>query len=245
MSGVGRLLGRDAEKRRVGALLEAARNGRGGAMLVLVEPGIGTTALLEATCADPKGSGLCGWMLTRRSRPSRSPRSTGRRYRCGEHLPALPDRQQGPLRIAAGAADGPPPDRYLIGLGVLGLLTAAGAAAPVVCTVDDTHLLDPESLDALAFVARRLEEEPVATVLAARDGQGVERQTAGIPTLDLAGLTSESAVTLLVSSLGEPVDPGHRADRRREHGHPAGTGAGPADHPRTPGVPGRRLPSPD
>ncbi|GAA4982300.1 LuxR family transcriptional regulator [Kineococcus glutinatus] len=123
------------------------------------------------------------------------------------HLPSLPERHQEALRVAAGAAAGPPPDRFLVGLGVLGLLAAAGEVEPVVCAVDDAHLLDAESLDALAFVARRLEAESAALVLAARDDRDVGALLAGVPALRLTGLDLGSSVRLLASSLPEAVDP--------------------------------------
>src|SRR5262245_28920349 len=65
----------------------------------------------------------------------------------------LPKAQQAALRVAGGVEEGVPPTRFLVALGVLGLVSAAG---PTLCVVDDAHLLDPESLDVLAFVARRL-----------------------------------------------------------------------------------------
>ena len=101
---------------------------------------------------------------------------------------------------------GPPPDRFLVGLGVLGLLSAAGQTAPVLCTIDDAHLLDPESLDALAFVARRVEAEYVALVFAARDEEHIAVQLAGILTLRLAGLSIESAVQVLNGALPDALD---------------------------------------
>ena len=132
-----------------------------------------------------------------------------------EHLAELPERHQQALRVAAGAAAGPPPDRFLVGLGVLGLLAAAGEETPVVCAVDDAHLLDSESLDALAFVARRLEAESAALVFASRDvpdaraaqhGRGAD--AAGWP-----ACRSEAAVRLLCL-LGCPSRSTRRPPRR-------------------------------
>ena len=77
----------------------------------------------------------------------------------------------------------------------------------MVCAVDDAHLLDSESLDALAFVARRLEAESVAMVFAARDEPDLDAPDGGVPRLDLAGLEPEAAVRLLLPALPEPIDP--------------------------------------
>lgn len=201
------LLGRDPERRRLAVLIGHARNGRGGALLLVGDPGIGKTTLLEAATDEPAGVQvvrLAGFeaestmpfaAVERLLRPLR------------EHLPALPDRHQRALRVAAGEAAGPPPDRFLVGLGVLGLLAVAGAEQPVVTVVDDAHLLDRESLDALAFVARRLEAESAAILMAGRTDADFEARTAGIDLLHLGGLEPDAAVRLLSRSLPEPIDP--------------------------------------
>ena len=120
----------------------------------------------------------------------------------------LPDRQRQALQVAVGVAEGPAPDRYLVGLGVLGLLAAsAGEGRPLACAVDDAHLLDAESLDVLAFVARRLEAEAVVLVFATRPGEHIEARMAGIERLHLEGLARQPALALLMSSVGEPLDP--------------------------------------
>jgi DNA-binding CsgD family transcriptional regulator len=204
---VDRLLGRDAEQHQIRGLVGHARNGRGGALLVAGEPGIGKTALLEATT-----SGSTGMRLVRvdgYESESTIPFAALQRLTIPlrEYMPLLPERHRQALRVAAGSAEGPPPDRFLVGLGILGLLAAAGEVEPLVCAVDDAHLLDSESLDVLAFVARRLEAESVALLFAGRDEHGLETPLAGVATLRLAGLGSEAAVRLLMSSLPEDIDP--------------------------------------
>ncbi|MEX5637158.1 helix-turn-helix transcriptional regulator [Parafrankia sp. FMc2] len=218
--GGGRLLGREAEQRRVGSLLETARGGRGGALLVCGEPGIGKTALLETAASDAVSEGFRLLRVDGYEAESALPFASVHRLTIPfrGHLPVLPERQQLALQVATGAVDGPPPDRYLVGLGVLGLLASAStapageaipageAAPPIVCVVDDAHLLDAESLDVLAFVARRLEAERVALVFAARDESWVAERMAGLPVLRLGGLGTEAAVRLLRSALREPID---------------------------------------
>ncbi|GAB3254713.1 LuxR family transcriptional regulator [Kineosporia babensis] len=188
-------------------MLAEARHGRGGALLVQGEPGIGKTTLLAAATAAPAGMQLVA--LSGFEAESQLPFAAVQRLviPLREFLPALPPRHLRALEVASGAAAGPPPDRFLIGLGVLGLLAAAGAVRPVACVVDDAHLLDPESLDVLGFVARRLEAEAAAVVLAARAGAGLEQQLAGVPQLPLSGLALEPAVRLLTQSMNEPIDP--------------------------------------
>lgn len=124
-----------------------------------------------------------------------------------ERLSEVPARQVAALRIAAGLDDGPPPDRYLVGLGMLSLFAAAGESELLLCVVDDAHLLDPESLDVLAFVARRLEAESVAMIFGTRPDARVDVVAAGVPVLDLDGLDARSAVQLLNRTASEPLDP--------------------------------------
>lgn len=207
MAAGGAPLGREAEQRRVVTLLAEARNGHGGALVLRGDPGIGKTTLLEATVGTPPG-GL-RLRLGGYEAESQIPFAAIQRLLIPlrGYLSALSDQHRRALLVAVGDEVGPPPDRYLVGLGVLGLLAAASADGPVVCAVDDAHLLDPESLDALAFVARRLEAEAVAVVLAARDTEQIDVQLAGVPSLRLEGLPLESAVTLLLRSLREELDP--------------------------------------
>ncbi|MER7555688.1 AAA family ATPase [Nocardioides sp. NPDC126508] len=207
MAADGGLVGREDERRQLGLLLGRARNGQGGAMLVVGEPGVGKTALLEAASATAEAMQVL--RVTGFESESTIPYAAVQRL-CiplRRHLDALPTRQQDALQVAAGVAEGPPPDRFLVGLGILGLLTAAAAADAVLCVVDDAHLLDQESLDALAFVARRIEFEPVAMLFAARDDIEISTRLSGVRELRLAGLTVDAAVVLLTRSMAEPMSP--------------------------------------
>ena len=206
MGGGAPLLGRDAEQRQVGTLLTAARNGRGGALLVVGDPGIGKSSLLAAT-ADAQG--MQHLRVTGYEAESTIPFAALHRLMLPlrPYVASLSGAHQQALRVAAGAVQGLPPDRFLVGMGALALVAVASEEAPVVCTVDDAHHLDAESLETLSFVARRLEAEPVAIVLAGRDEPGLTDRTAGIPVLRLAGLAADAAVALLQSALPEPIDP--------------------------------------
>ena len=106
--------------------------------------------------------------------------------------------QRGALRTAFGLGAGPVPDRFLVGLAVLGLLSEAAGDRPLICVVDDAHWLDRASAQALGFAARRLAADPVGLVFAARvPGQDV----AGLPELVVEGLAERDARALLESVL--------------------------------------------
>ena len=205
MDGAPRLLGREAEERQLGALLTAARNGRGGSLLVLGEPGIGKTTLLGST----SNRGMRELRVTGYEAESTIPYAALHRLMLPlrRHVASLSEFHQQALRVASGTEPGPPPDRFLVGMGVLALVAAATDSTPLVCTVDDAHHLDAESLEALAFVARRLEAESVAMVFAGRDEPRLTERLAGIPVLHLPGLKSDAAASLLQSALPEPIDP--------------------------------------
>ena len=207
MGGGERLLGRGTEQQLVWTLLGHARNGRGGAVLITGEPGIGKTTLLDATTSEPAGMRLL--RVHGFEAESTIPFAGVQRLAIPlrDYMSALPESHQQAIRVAAGVADGPPPDRFMVGLGVLGLLAAASDVEPIVCVVDDAHLLDTESLDVLGLVSRRLEAEAVAVVMAARDSAHLDTHVAGVPVLRLAGLEPEWAMRLLSASLPEAIDP--------------------------------------
>lgn len=187
--------------------MSAARNGRGGALVVRGDPGIGKTALVDAATRELHGARVVrsDGYEAESAMPYAALQRIGTPF--APHLPALPPRQVAALRIAAGLDDGPPPDRYLVGLGMLSLLAVAGEDEPLVCVIDDAHLVDPESLEVLAFVARRLQAESIALLFGTRPDARVEVAVAGVPTLDLGGLDQLDATHLLNRSANEPVDP--------------------------------------
>jgi DNA-binding CsgD family transcriptional regulator len=120
-----------------------------------------------------------------------------------DHLENLPAPQRDALQTAFGISAGPAPDRFLVGLAVLGLLSEVAAARPLMCVVDDEQWLDRASAQALGFVARRLGAEPVGLLFAARiPGEDL----AGLPELAVEGLREGDARALLASVLAGPLD---------------------------------------
>ena len=118
-------------------------------------------------------------------------------------LGVLPGPQREALRTAFGMSPGPAPDRFLVGLAVLGLLSEVAGEWPVLCVVDDAQWLDRASALALAFVARRLVAESVGLMLSVRVADG---ELAGLPELEVKGLPERDARALLDAVLPGPVD---------------------------------------
>jgi DNA-binding CsgD family transcriptional regulator len=198
-----RLLGRDREREVLGRLLEGARAGHGGVLVVHGDPGVGKTALLD-DAAEAAGD-------LRVVRTAGVEGETELPYAALQRLCApildlterLPDPQRDALVVAFGLSAGPAPDPFLVGLAVLGLLSESAEERPLLCLVDDAHWLDDASARALAFLARRLLAERIALVFAAR-----ERGAAlgGFPEIHVPPLGQRDARALLESELPARVD---------------------------------------
>ncbi|MGA5388779.1 helix-turn-helix transcriptional regulator [Streptomyces pseudogriseolus] len=117
----------------------------------------------------------------------------------------LPAQQRDALRVAFGTAAGDPPDRFLVGLAVLTLLTRASENRTVLVLVDDAQWLDQVSLQTLGFVARRLLAEAVAMVFAVRDPEG-EGVLTHLPETWIGGLDAASAAQLLEATVSGRLD---------------------------------------
>ena len=113
-----------------------------------------------------------------------------------DKLDGLPDPQRDALGVAFGLHTGAAPDRFLVGLAALSLLSEAAEQQPLLCVIDDAQWLDRASAQALAFVARRLVAEPVAMLFASRE-PGEELR--GLPELLVEGLRDGDAQELLSS----------------------------------------------
>ncbi len=202
---LGRLRGRSRERERLGRLLIGARSGRSEVLVVRGEPGIGKTALLEQLVEQASG---CTVARTTGVQVDMELPFAGLQQLFGSMLGSLerlPDPQREAVEVAFGLRSGPVPDRFEVGLAMLGLLAEIAEQEPLVCVVDDAQWLDQASARTLAFVARRLVAESVALLFAVREP--VEEQTfAGLPELAVEGLNDEDARGLLGSVIAGRVD---------------------------------------
>ena len=120
---------------------------------------------------------------------------------------ALPAPQREALAAVFGELSAPPPDRFLVGLAALTLLAGAATNRPLLVVVDDAQWLDVESAQLLAFVARRLQADRVAVLLAVREPVAVDDPLTGLPELRVAGLEEDHARELVARSLTATIDP--------------------------------------
>jgi DNA-binding CsgD family transcriptional regulator len=224
-SGIGNpavgLTGRLSERDVLDRFIAAVRAGEGRALVVRGEPGVGKTALLDYLAERASGC------LVARAAGVQSEMElafAGLHQLCApmlDHAESLPDPQREALRTVFGLSAGPVPDRFLVGLAVLGLLSETAGERPLVCVVDDQQWLDHASAQALGFAARRLAADPVGLVFAARvPGEDV----AGLPELVVEGLAENDARSLLESVLSKLTGPLDARVRDRiiadTHGNP-------------------------
>jgi DNA-binding CsgD family transcriptional regulator/tetratricopeptide (TPR) repeat protein len=191
------LLGRAAELRSLDEVLAAVRSGRSAALVLVGEPGIGKTSLLRHAT---RAAGDLRVLEVVGAESERPMAHAGLHRLLLPHLNRLgrlPVPQRAALSAAFGLVTAPIPDRFLVGLGALTLLADVAVSQPLLCIVDDAHWLDPESLETLAFVARRLHVDRIGLLVALRDGEAAETSLRGLPTLRVGGLAPPDIRSLL------------------------------------------------
>jgi DNA-binding CsgD family transcriptional regulator len=199
------LTDRLSERHALDLLVDAVRADESRVLVIRGEPGVGKTVLLDylagrasdAACRVTRATGVQSEMELA---------FAGLHQLCVPMLSdmeRLPGPQRDALRTAFGLEAGPPPDRFLVGLAVLSLLSEVAGKRPLIGVIDDVQWLDRASAQALGFVARRLAADPVGLVFAARDPGD---ELAGLPGLNVDGLPDRDARALLDGALAGPLD---------------------------------------
>jgi DNA-binding CsgD family transcriptional regulator len=214
------LRGRARECAVLDGLLAAAREGHSATLVLQGEAGCGKTALLDYVRAQAGGFHIA---TARGVEVEMELPFAGLHQLCSpmlNRLDRLPDPQQHALQVAFGLRSAQAPDRFLIGLAVLGLLAEAAEEQPLACLIDDAQWLDQESMHALAFVGRRVIAEPIALVFARREPRD-QYEALGLPEFSITGLTDRDARLVLASAIRGPLDEQVR-DRlvAEAHGNP-------------------------
>ena len=162
------LLGRDEERAALNGLINAAGDGLSGALVLHGEAGMGKTALLEYSIEAASNlqviritgieaeRDLSFAALHRLLQPSL------------DRLSSLPQPQRDGLSSAFGLASHVAADPFLIGLATLTLLADRATERGLLCIVDDSQWIDTESLQAIAFAARRLRADGIAILFGMR-----------------------------------------------------------------------------
>jgi DNA-binding CsgD family transcriptional regulator len=194
------LRGRDDECGVLDRLLGDVRAGESRVVVLRGDPGVGKSALLEYAVGKATG---CRVLQAAGIEYEMELAYAGLHQLCAPILELrerLPQPQREALETAFGLSSGPAPDRFIVDLGILGVLSEAAEERPLVCVVDDAQWLDNASALTLAFVARRLLAESVGLILAVRQAAGAEALLNGLPELLLGGLGETDARALLTSA---------------------------------------------
>ena len=203
LAGPAGLRGRASECALLDELVAAIRRGESRSLVLRGEAGIGKTALLEYLIASASD------LTVVRAVGVESDMELGfasLHQLCApllDRLPELPDPQRRAVEIVFGLSAGPAPDRFFVGLAVLGLFAAAAEQRPLLCVVDDAQWLDQASALTLAFVTRRLLAEPVGIVFSARE-PGEELRH--LSELEVCGVHNGDARALLSSAVRFRLD---------------------------------------
>ena len=201
------LVGRERECAAIDRILEGARRGEAGSLVVRGEAGIGKSSLLEYAAA--KASDML--VLRATGVEAEAELAFAGLYSLVrpvlDNLGELPGRQRAALSGALGLTASTGADRFLVAAAVLGLLAAVAEHQPLLCLIDDAQWLDRPSADALVFAARRVQREALAVLFTAREGEPRRLDAAGLPELWIQGLDAASAAALLAGH-SRPVAPG-------------------------------------
>jgi DNA-binding CsgD family transcriptional regulator len=197
------LLGREPELAGIARLLDEARAGSGGALAIRGDPGVGKSRLLEAAIAAATGFAVLHVTgVQSESDLAFAALATVLHPLLGR-IDQLPAGQADSLGAAVGLTSGAPVERLACHAAVVSLLAAAAAERPLLVVADDLQWFDAGSRDAVLFAARRLRSDPVAFVLAIRDGDTDERLVTGLPELELTGLPEAPALALVARTAGD------------------------------------------
>src|SRR5918995_2718979 len=210
-TGASRFMNRNSEREHLDTLLTDVRAGHSAALVLRGEAGVGKTALLRYAARQAAGFRVA--QITGVQAEMELP-FAGTHQLCArmlDRLEALPLPQRDALSVALGLAPGDVPDRFLVGLAVLSLLSATAEERPLLCLVEDAQWLDAASSQVLGFVARRVFAESVAIVIAVRGGESSDshplpRDFDDLPELSLEGLYEEDARSLLASAVPGRLD---------------------------------------
>ncbi|HEU4586794.1 MAG TPA: AAA family ATPase, partial [Gemmatimonadaceae bacterium] len=203
--GASELRGRRTECEALDQLLEQVRARQSKVLVMRGEAGVGKTAMLDYLEARSSG---CRVVRAAGVEPEMELAFAGVHQLCApmlDRLTRLPDPQRDAARRALGLSTGATPDRFLVGLAVLRLLTDVAEEQPLVCIVDDAQWVDRASMQILSFVARRLPAESVGLVFTVRV-PGDDSALTSLPRVDIGGLDETDSRALLDAAIPGRLD---------------------------------------
>ena len=201
------MVGRTHELATIAQLIDRARAGRGGVLVIAGEAGLGKTRLLTAATSDVEGFAILRAVGVQSEMRLGFAAVQQLVAPLANRIDSLPHPQARALRAALGLAEEAVSERYLVSLAVLTLITAAAATGPpLLVVVDDVQWLDDESGAALGFLGRRLSADRVCVLLAVREPVEIHRNLDGLPIMPLESLSHHNAITVLEWAAGTELD---------------------------------------
>ena len=197
-------LDRTRERSVLDDLLNGALEGRSGALVIYGDAGMGKTAMLEyaARTSDLSVARISGV-------ETESSFGFAALHRLAvpflHEIDRLPSPQRTALESAFGLVDAPTPDRFMVALAALNLLSSESGRSGLLCIVDDGQWIDVESLQTLAFVGRRLRAEGIVLLFGLRTYLDVPSDLAGLPSLEVSGLPDDAVSEILNIAADRPV----------------------------------------
>ncbi|MCX5205518.1 AAA family ATPase [Streptomyces sp. NBC_00237] len=211
--------GRFEEKSELDRALDGARAGKGAALVLWGDPGIGKTALLEYAAERADGFTVIGCRGSRMESGLAFAALHGLLWPLADRIDALPPPQAAALHAALGHS-GDVTDRFLIGVATLTLLTELAAERPLLISVDDADWLDEPTAECLGFVARRLPADPVVLLLTGHTDPAACGPWEGLRPLALPPLTDTEAAEYLRSEVPDADEETVRRTVRVACGNP-------------------------
>jgi DNA-binding CsgD family transcriptional regulator len=205
------LVGRERERDALEGVTATVRSGRSAVLALIGEPGIGKTSLLSYVAEHADDLAL----LRARGIESEMHLPFAGLYellRPALHLIGrMPSPRAAALEGALALRPGTSGERFAVGAATLGLLAIYAEEQPAMLLIDDAHLLDPSTAEALRFALRRLLGEPLGAVLAVREDEPSLLDGTDLPTLHIGGLDRDAAGELLGAVAPETADRIYRA----------------------------------
>ena len=201
------LLDRADERAVLDGLLSAAGQGQSGALVIHGQAGMGKTALLDYAANSSASLPLLRISGVEAEREFVFAGLHRLLLSLLGHLDELPPRQQDALRSAFGLSDLAPADPFLVGLATLTLLAHTASGQGLLCIVDDSQWIDSASLQAIAFVGRRLGAEGIVLLFGYRSSTDLLTRLAGLADMEIGGLPSQAAAQLLSEVVPGLLDP--------------------------------------
>ncbi|MGV9677285.1 ATP-binding protein [Nocardia sp. NPDC003482] len=211
------VVGRESELEELRALVD--RPGERAGVLVRGVAGIGKSALVGEVVAGLAGVRVLRTVGVEGERQYGYAGLQRLLYPVRREFGRVVGRQSDALARAFGVVEGEP-SGYLVGLATLSLLSEVAEERPVLVVAEDVQWLDEASAEVLAFVARRVAEEPIVVVATVRDGAETPLADAGLGSMRLGPLTEDEAAVVVAKTAAEAPEAVRRRIVAEAHGNP-------------------------